>query len=365
MYSPTQIGRVKSSWIGGVQLCLVFSAGVFTGRLFDRGYFRHMMIAGTCLHAFSYFMLSLSKENKWYQVFLSHGVGSGLASGIAYIPCLCVVSRHFKRHRALAMGIVAAGTASGATVHPILLNHLFHTKIGFHNGVRISAGINSVCFILANLMMRTNQVSKPSTTSNVPLMKLFRDPAYGLMVVSAMLSNFGMFFPQFFIQLNAVLHGIDRNTAFYYLSVMNASSVLGRTLVPLMCPKIGVINVNIVFAFVMSINVLCLWAVSTEIGYILFSMSFGFVSGANVALVPPMIASLAKSVEEIGVRMGIAFASSGIVALFATPIAGALLTVNYNWGRPVLFAGICLMSSAALVVIARYFVVRRTGSQRV
>ncbi|KAF9445776.1 MFS general substrate transporter, partial [Macrolepiota fuliginosa MF-IS2] len=326
MHSPTQIG-----WIGGVQVCLVFSAGILTGRLFDRGYFHHMMITGSCLHVFSFFMLSLSKENKWYQVFLSHGIGSGLASSIVYIPCLGVVSHHFKRHRTLAMGIVAAGTALGTTVHPILLNHLFHSKIGFHNGVRISTGINGVCLILANLMMRTSRAPKSSTTSYVPLMKLFRDPAYSLMVVSAMLSNFGMFFPQFFLQLSAIVRGIDRNTAFYYLSVMNASSVFGRTLVPLMCPKFGVINVNIVFAFIMSVSVLCLLAVSTKIGYILFAISFGFVSGANIALVPPIIASLAESVEEIGARIGIAFASSGIITLFATPIAGALLTSNYNW----------------------------------
>jgi len=112
-----------------------------------------------------------------------------------------VVSHHFKRHRALAMGIVAAGTAAGsffldhvsirtdytitgATAHPIILNHLFYSRIGFHNGVRVSAGINSVCFILANIMMRTSQSCNTVTKSGIPATRLFRNPAYNLMVIA-------------------------------------------------------------------------------------------------------------------------------------------------------------------------------------
>ncbi|KAF5350618.1 hypothetical protein D9756_008639 [Leucocoprinus leucothites] len=324
--SPTQIG-----WIGGIQLFLIFTMGLLTGRLFDRGYFHHMMIAGTLLHAISFFMLSLSQENQWYQVFLSHGIGSGLASGIVYIPSLVIVSHYFKRHRALAMGIVAAGTAAGAAVHPIILNHLFHSKIGFHNGVRISAGINSACFILANLIMRTNHAPKNVAKQHVPMMALFRDPAYDLMVVAAVLSNFAMFFPGFFIQLSAVLRGVDRGTAFYYISMLNGTSVLGRTLIPLLSPKVGVINLNVCCAFGMGVCIFCLSAVDSTTGYILFAISFGFISGANVAITAPALASLSESAEEIGARMGIAFSLSGVAALFATPIAGALLTANYHW----------------------------------
>ncbi|KAJ3575666.1 hypothetical protein NP233_g943 [Leucocoprinus birnbaumii] len=307
----------------------------------------------------------ISQENQWYQVFLSHGIGTGLASGIVYIPTLAVVSHHFKNLRALAMGIVAAGTAAGAAVHPIILNHFFHSKIGFHNGVRISAGINTVCFILANLMMRTNPSPKTTTKVNVPLMSLFRDPAYNFMVFASILSNFAMFFPGFFIQLSAVLRGIDRGTAFYYISMLNGTSVLGRTLVPLLGPKVGVINLNIICASGIGICIFCLSAVNSTTGYILFAVFFGFISGANVAIVAPAVASLSERVEEIGARMGVAFALSGFAALFATPVSGALLTADYHWDRPIIFSGTCAIASAAAVLAARFFVVKRVGSHRV
>ena len=42
------------SWIGSVQLSLLFMLGIVSGRLLDAGYFRHIMICGTLLYEFSY-----------------------------------------------------------------------------------------------------------------------------------------------------------------------------------------------------------------------------------------------------------------------------------------------------------------------
>lgn len=41
------------SWIGSVQLCLLFAGGFPAGRLFDRGYFHHIQIVGGLLYVFS------------------------------------------------------------------------------------------------------------------------------------------------------------------------------------------------------------------------------------------------------------------------------------------------------------------------
>ncbi|OBZ69392.1 putative transporter MCH4 [Grifola frondosa] len=46
------------SWIGSLQLCLIFAMGILTGKLFDAGYFHHMQIAGMLLYVFSHFLLS-------------------------------------------------------------------------------------------------------------------------------------------------------------------------------------------------------------------------------------------------------------------------------------------------------------------
>ncbi|EDR10645.1 mycorrhiza-upregulated monocarboxylate permease [Laccaria bicolor S238N-H82] len=110
-YSPSTIG-----WIGGTQIFLNFSLGIIVGRAFDRGYFRHLMVSGLIFYSLALFMLSLSHKNSYYQVFLTHGVALGLASGLSYVPSLGIASHYFHRRRPLAMGIVSSGAALGEGV---------------------------------------------------------------------------------------------------------------------------------------------------------------------------------------------------------------------------------------------------------
>ena len=65
----------------------------------------------------------------WHQ-FLSQGVLFGLAVGFGFQPALCVVGHYFRRRRALAMGIVAAGSSVGGVCLPIMFSRLFD-QIGF------------------------------------------------------------------------------------------------------------------------------------------------------------------------------------------------------------------------------------------
>lgn len=67
-----------------------------------------------------------------------------------------------------------------------MLNKLFHDSIGFHNGVRISAGVNAGLFIIANLLMRTRLPPK-ATRTPIPFVKFLRDVPYLLMVMGYVL----------------------------------------------------------------------------------------------------------------------------------------------------------------------------------
>lgn len=63
-----------------------------------------------CAHEFlRFFMLSLVDTSKYYQIFLSQGLGIGLGSGLIFVPALSVQAHHWKKRRALAMGIVLSG----------------------------------------------------------------------------------------------------------------------------------------------------------------------------------------------------------------------------------------------------------------
>ncbi|CAE6445291.1 unnamed protein product [Rhizoctonia solani] len=72
-----------------------------------------------------------------------------------------------------------------------------------------------------------------------------------------------------------------------------------------------------------------------------------------------MFISLANGFNEIGIRMGLAFAIIGFAALIGTPIAGALLGPELTWWRPIVFSGIIVLAGCTMLTIARGLQARR------
>jgi hypothetical protein len=59
-------------------------------------------------------MVSIAHPDKYYQLFLSQGLGVGIGTGLVYIPSLAVQVHHWKRYRPLAMGVVITGMNASA-----------------------------------------------------------------------------------------------------------------------------------------------------------------------------------------------------------------------------------------------------------
>lgn len=70
------------SWIGSVQLFFQFSLGAVSGPLYDKGYFRHLIIVGSIIYVVCFFMISLAHE--FWQVVLAQAIGCGI--GMSRFP---------------------------------------------------------------------------------------------------------------------------------------------------------------------------------------------------------------------------------------------------------------------------------------
>ena len=57
----------------------------------------------------SLFLVSVADHSKYYQLYLTQGVGMGIGAGFLYMPSLAVQSYHWRERRAMAMGIVVVG----------------------------------------------------------------------------------------------------------------------------------------------------------------------------------------------------------------------------------------------------------------
>lgn len=351
------------SWIGSVQLFLALSVGLLSGRTFDAGYFYHLMIGGSILMVFCLFMISITTPEHYYQLFLSQGLGIGIAVGITYIPALGILSHYFQRHRALALGIAASGSAFGGAIHPIMLNLLFHGSVGFHSGVRASAGLVAGLLIISLLLMKPRYPQ--NTKKAASILNNYRvflcDIPYVIMIFATTLIFSGMYYPIFFLQLNAIENGIAPQLAFYTITILNGSSVVGRVIPNLFVPRFGPFNVVIPCSLITSILIFCTLAVKDVAGTIAFAILYGFFSGSYIGLLAPVVGSTADNDSEIGARLGVCFTFTGIGGLIGTPIAGALLTSSFIWWRPSLFSGMCVFGGALCFCMSRFLIARRKG----
>jgi MFS family permease len=321
------------------------------------------MIGGSILMVFCLFMISTTRPEHYYQLLLSQGLGIGIAVGIMYIPAIGILSHYFQRRRALAIGIATSGSAFGGAVHPIILNYLFHGSVGFHSGVKVSAGLIAGLLTLSLFLMKPrypqNTKKAPSTFNNYRV--FLCDIPYVIMVFATTIIFCGLYYPIFFLQLNAIKNGIAPQLAFYTITILNGSSVVGRVIPNLLVPRFGPFNVVIPCALITTILIFCTLAVKDVAGTIVFAILYGFFSGSYIGLLAPVVGSTADNDSEIGARLGVCFTFTGIGGLMGTPIAGALLTSSFIWWRPSFFAGMCVFSGTLCFCISRFMIARQKG----
>jgi MFS family permease len=353
------------SWIGSLNMFLLTAVGLVSGSLYDRGYFYHLMIVGSLLQSFSLFMLSLSKPDQYYQIFLAQGIGSGIAAGLMFVPSTAVIAHYFRRKRTLVLTFVASGSSLGATIHPIMLNNLLNGPLGFSNGVRASAGLVSVLLLIACLCMRT-RLDPPTTPVNyiVAARKCIRDVPFVLMIAGACLFQIGFYYPMFFLQLDSIKHGLSVTFSFYSLVILNASNCVGRVSSGFIAAFTGVPNLTIVATISCGVLNLGLIGLSSLASTTVLGVIYGYFAGLYIGAWVPLMADLTPDLSELGARMGICFCMSGFGILIGTPISGALLTSNYIWWIPALFSGIIALTGSMMYIIMRLMLSKYRPKER-
>ncbi|QRV93588.1 major facilitator superfamily transporter [Ceratobasidium sp. AG-Ba] len=260
------------------------------------------------------------------------------------------------------MGIVFTGSSCGGMIFPIMLNNIIK-RAGFGWGVRATGFVVLACLLGANLMMKTRLPPKPAHHKghSSDIRGVMKDGAYLLTVLGIFIAQLGIWFPIFYLQLFAVRHNLDRNLAFYSLTILNAASILGRTFPNFISDRIGVFNVMIPCSTIGGVLVFAMFGVKSSGALVVFAVLYGFFSGSFFSLMSPLIVSLADHMHEVGLRLGFAFTVIGIATLIGTPISGALLSDNYTWYRPIVFCGILFLAGSGCLVVARGMHARHKG----
>lgn len=339
------------SWVGSVQIFLLFFIGTFSGRATDYGLFRPTFILGSMFQLLGVFMTSLS--TKYWHLFLAQGICTGIGNGLVFCPILALLSTYFSSNRSLAIGIAASGTATGGVVYPVIVRQLL-PRVGFPWTVRV---IGFVMFGIQCVTIAFTRTRLPPRRSG-PIVELqaFKELPYAMYCVAMFLVFWGLYFAFYYIgSFGRDVLNLSRNDSINLLLILNGVGLFGRLIPAYLADKyFGPLNLIGPVTFVAGVLLYCWAAVSSSNGLIAFAVVYGLFAAGIQSLFPATLSSLTTDLKKAGVRMGMCFSVISFACLTGSPIAGALIEKDGGqYLHAQLYAGSIMVVGSALLVLTR------------
>ncbi|KAJ9150365.1 MFS general substrate transporter [Pleurostoma richardsiae] len=295
------------SWIGSIQVFLLFFVGTPAGWLSDGGHFRPVLLVGSLLQVVGLFCAAQATE--FWQLLLAQGLCMGLGNGLVFCPSLAVVSTYFRRRKSLAIGIGMAGSASGGLIFPSMVRQLL-PRVGFPWTMRAIACVQLASLAIVNLLMRPRL--PPSKGKPVIDPSAFRDPVYCLYAASMFFNFFGVYFAFWYIASFArtEIHGqsFSYEESLNLLLILNGVGLVGRVLPNYISDrKAGPINTLLPMSTISGILCLCWIAVENRAGMYSWTVVYAITAAAVQSMSPAALSSLTEDLRLVGVRTGMVF----------------------------------------------------------
>lgn len=280
--------------------------------------------------------------------------------------------------------MVASGASIAGLIYPLMVKTLIQ-EVGFNNAQRYTAALTAATCLLAIFLARPNPAHmfrKPETWKKVSVWvdtQAFRNHSFAWLCAAIAFLFFGFYAVFFNLEEWAAQTGIgykddargggplvDDNThpdamrAFWLLSIMNATSTVGRLSSAYLCDHFGAMNVHCFVTTVASLLVLILWTLADTVkAAIGFVVVFGVFSGAVIGLPPASVAHILgpdpTAQAKLGQWTGMMYSCAAVFALTGPVIAGHLITEFANDFRTVqLWSGACMFISACCMGMSIY-----------
>ncbi|KAH1508203.1 hypothetical protein KXX06_008239, partial [Aspergillus fumigatus] len=248
-YYTEHLGRPPSdiSWVGSIQIFLLFFIGTLSGRATDAGFFKVTLATGALLEVFCIFMTSLCTE--YWQLFLTQGVGQGIGCGLMFCPTVALMATYFTTKRALAIGIVACGSATGGLVFPAVVVRLL-PQVGYAWTMRVLGFITLATLLPPVVFLK--QRLPPRKSGPLVEWAAFKELPYLFFAIGMFLNFWGLYVGFFYIgSFGRNIIGVSETTSVYILLVMNGIGILGRLMPNTMADwYTGPLNMLIPFSLV-------------------------------------------------------------------------------------------------------------------
>lgn len=319
--------------------------GIITGPLFDWGYLRSLLLVGSSLLVFGMIMASICTH--YWQAMLTQGLLVGIGCGCLFVPSIAVLPMYFKKKKALALGVAAAGSSLGGIIFTIVFRQLQPT-IGFGWATRVIALIMMVTLTVpaAGMKMRT----RPASRRQIFDAAAWKEAPYAIFNIAFLFLLMGIYVPFFYLQKYARDY-IDADLSSYLLVILNAGSFFGRILPNFVADKTGVFNILIPSSLIAAFLGYMWIDIRNTAGLVVFAAIYGFFSGTLLSLPPTAVVTLSPNLSSVGVRLGMNTFVGSIGLAIGNPIAGAIL--RHGWPKVQAYGASCVVLGTILLIAAR------------
>lgn len=339
------------SWIGSTQIFMLFLVGTVSGRAADAGFFKLTWTMGAVLTLVG--ILASSFSTAYWQLFIGQGICMGLGAGLMFCPVLSLLPTYFSKHRCLAVGLAATGSATGGLMFPAVVGHLL-PKIGFPWTMRV-LGLLTLVMLLPSWLLLRSRVP-PRKTGPLVEWAAFKEPSYTLFAIGMFLNFWGIYVAFFYTNTFGMqIVGLSREQATNLLMVLNGVGVFFRILPNYAADRwTGPLNLLIPSTLVSGVMLLVWIAVSDRVGLYIFAVLYGIFAASAQSLFPATLASISPDVKKLGTRLGMVLTIISFASLTGPPIAGALLArAGGSYLYVQLFAGLNMVVGTGTIIAAR------------
>ncbi|KAI9712185.1 MAG: hypothetical protein M1828_001746 [Chrysothrix sp. TS-e1954] len=205
------------------------------------------------------------------------------------------------------------------------------------------------------LRMRT----KPSARRALLDTSAFTDISFLLFTAACVIGYCGLYVTIFYASFYGEnQHILSSRMAFYLVPILNAASVLGRTVPNWLSDHFGPLNIMAPSAMIMGVLTFCFIAADHAAALIALSVLYGAFSGVYLSLPGVVMFSITKDKTRIGTRVGMSFCAIGLGILAGGPGGGGILGSEpspSDWEHAWTYAGVCALASSFVLFGLRFY----------
>ena len=296
-----------------------------TGWIVDRFGPRRVKLVGILLGGIA--LIGLSRMTSLWLFYIFYFINALAYMSGGPLPNQVLISRWFDSSRGKAMGIAYIGIGVGGMLVPLIANWL-NQSFGWQNALMIlgflmiAIAFPMVWFIRDNPESR--MVESQSEKENTPFSTILKKRNVYLLLIGSMLSiaavsgtsqNLKLFF--------SFDLGYTQTQSASIMSLVLASSIIGRLLMGWLADKLPKKYVMILIFTLVSCSIPLLYAASTPGVIYLFAFIFGIALGGDYMIIPLMAAEL-FGVRILGRIMGIIISADVLGEALAPVLVGWL-----------------------------------------